>query len=212
MPILRARRTAGLFLAAAMTLPLAGHALTADDVDPQWLNEARAICQPRNGDKCDDIEYLQEHYSAQVLSTRKTALRAATRSNRAEERAKREVLLQYAGVCDDHVEKYCAGTAACSSRAAQICLSLKQRAAACRLQSKQFCAQQRVADCRPLLARCPSEDSQDIEKILARHDDLTPAQKSRIRQLAQQLKETDNASAIGSIVNSLLTVLGLAVL
>ena len=209
MPTLRAR-TAGLFLAAAITLPLSAHAQTADEVDPQWLQQAAALCQARDGDRCDDIDYLQQHYGAQVLSTRKTALRAATRSNRAEERAKREVLLQYAGVCDKHVEQHCAGTTACSSRAAQICLSLKQRAAACRLQSKQFCAQQRIADCKPLLARCPSEDSQDIDKILARHDDLTPAQKTRIRQLAKQLKESNDTGTIGALVNSLLGALGLA--
>ena len=211
MPILRACRTAALLFTGLLTLPLAGHADAVNEVDPRWLEEARAVCLPRDSDKCDDVAFLQSHYSAEVLSARKTALRAATRSNRDEERAKREVLLQYAGVCDEHVEQYCAGTTACSSQAAQICLSLKQRAAACRLQSKQFCAQQRVANCAPILARCPG-DKEKIDTILARYDDLTPSQKSRIRQLANELDKADNAEVIGGLINSLMNVLGLAVL
>lgn len=209
MPILRARRVASLLLAALMTLPLIVHASSEDDVDQQWLKQARSICEPRDGNRCDDIDYLQRHYGQQTLDTRKTALRAATRSNRDEERARREVLLQYTGVCDKQVATHCAGTVGCSSRAAQICLSLQQRAEACRLQSRQFCAQQKISDCRPVLARCPSAKKEKIDTILARHDDLSPAQKSRIRQLAQQLETTTDAGVIGNIVNSLLGLLGL---
>lgn len=213
MPMLRAHLTAILLMAATLTLPLAAGATDAgDEVDPTWQEQARAICLPRDGDKCDDFDYLQTHYNAQVLAARKTALRAATRSNRDEERAKREVLLQYTGVCDEHVEQHCAGTTACSSRAAQICLSLKQRAAACRLQSQQFCAQQRIANCKPIVARCPSSKPENIEKILARYDDLSAAQKTQIRQLAAQLKEADDTSTIASLVNSLVNTLGLLAL
>jgi len=212
VPTLRARLTASLLLTGVLVLPLASHAADTSAVDPQWLEDARAICLPRDGDRCDDIDFLQRHYNEEVVATRKTALRAATRSNRDEQLAKREVLLQYAGVCDEHVEKYCAGTSACSSRAAQICLSLKQRAAACRLQSQQFCAQQRIADCKPILARCPSSSPEKIETILARYDDLSPSQKARIRQLAKELKAADNSSTIASLVNSLVNTLGLLAL
>jgi hypothetical protein len=205
--ILRARQIAALLMAGTLALSFSNPS-RATDIDPQWLEQARAACLPRDGDRCDDLEHLRAHYDEQALAARRAAQRAATRSNRDEMRARHEVLLQYAGACDAQVKQHCAN-GGCSSRAAQICLSLQQRAAACRQQAKTFCAQQKMSDCSPALARCPSDEKQNIDTILARYDDLTPAQKGRIRQLAAQLDSASDAGTINRAIHSLLNLLGL---
>lgn len=183
----------------------------ADEPDAGWHAKAHAVCAPRDGARCDDDNFLRQHYSAEILATREVARKAAVRGNREEQRATRELLLQYSGLCESKSAKYCANNpGACSSQLLQGCQSLKQRAAACQLQTRQFCNGQRnSAGCnQAMLKQCPSSKPQNIDQLLARYDDLTPVQKQRIKQLAAQLKENKDESLLGGLISNLIGLLG----
>jgi hypothetical protein len=202
-------------LRRALLLPLLllssfGHADEVDDT--AWRAKAHAVCAPRDGARCDDIEFLRQHYGPQVLATREVARRAAVRGNREEQRATRELLLQYSGLCEERSAKFCASNpGSCSLQLQQSCQSLKQRAVYCQAQTRKYCARQRnSANCNEVLQKqCPSAKPQDIDQLLARYDDLTPVQKQRIKQLARQLKETRDESLVDGLISSLMGLLGL---
>lgn len=194
-------------LLALFTLPAA-----AAEADAAWRDKAHAVCAPRDGQRCDDDDFLLEHYSPAVLATRDVARRAAVRGNREEQRATRELLLQYSGLCEARSAKFCANNpGTCSLQLAQSCQSLKQRANYCKAQTRQYCAEQRNrAACNEvLLKQCPSAKPENIDQLLARYDDLTPVQKQRIKQLAKQLKETKDESLVGGLISNLMGLLGL---
>jgi hypothetical protein len=181
------------------------------DTDPGWRDAAYKACAPRDGARCDDDAFLADNYDPQVLATREVARRAAVRSNRDEQRATRELLLQYSGLCETRTTSYCAANpGACSMQLAQMCQGLKRRAAYCKTQTQQYCASQRnSAGCNSALQKqCPSGKAEDIDKLLARYDDLSPTQKARLKQLAKQLKENKDETLLGGLINNLMGLLG----
>jgi hypothetical protein len=207
VPIRRQR-----ILLCALLLGAFAGAAQAAETDSEWHKAAHGVCAPRDGARCDDDAFLADNYGPEVLATRDVARRAGVRSNRNEQRATRELLLQYSGLCETRTSRYCAANpGTCSMQLAQMCQVLKQRATHCKTQTQQYCASQRnSADCnRTLQKQCPSGRAENIDQLLARYGNLSPTQKARLKQLAKQLKETKDETLLGGLIGNLMGLLGI---
>jgi hypothetical protein len=183
--------------------------------EPAWLEPARASCAADYGDeRCRDQGFLQQEYAPETIAaTREVARKAAVRRNRAESRAMREVLMQHTGLCDQKPAQFCppGNLAACTEQLRQTCAVIEQRAEACESQSARYCARQRKASqcMEAMLKQCDGRN-QSLDQVLAKYPELSPSQKSRIRQIALQLEENEDKSAFGALAGNLLKVLGFA--
>lgn len=165
-------------------------------------------CEP-GSEHCIDAQPVAE------ADTLEVARRAAVRRNRQEQRAIRELLVQSTGLCQrSNPEQYCpsGNRVGCAAQLKQTCASLANRATQCKAQAKQFCTQQRGGNrCMEQVSRqCPSAKRQDIDTLLARYHDLTPAQKARVKQLAKELEDNKDKTKLGGLISSLLGLLGFA--
>jgi len=170
--------------------------LSAAD-ETNWLDNTIATCQQEfNADSCGDPEFLEEHYHVRSLQA---AHKASMRSRLEEQKALRELSLQH--LCGHSPKKYCEGDATgdCIAQIQQMCLDISQRAAQCVAQAEPLCASNTAGDC---LARqtayCPSAKKQPIGALLAKYPKLSPAQKNRLVQVAEQLDQKDR-SLIGQL-------------
>ena len=181
--------------------------------EPDWLNAARASCEQDYGDqRCEDWRFLQKEYAPETIATsRAVAKRAAVRKNRAETRAMREVLIQHTGLCDQDPVQYCppANYAACAEQLRQTCSSIRLQAALCDQQTARYCAQHRGGDkCVAAMKNQCNSENLSLDQILAKYPELSPAQKARLKQSAQQLEANQNKSIFGRLASGFLSLLG----
>lgn len=197
-----------LLFSAAVTIPLAGHA-----AEPDWLAEARTSCAADYDDaRCADQGFLQQEYAPETIAaSREVARKAATRKNRAETRAMRDVLVKHTGLCDQKPAQYCPpnNLAACAQQLQQTCSTIKRQAAMCEAQTARYCSQHRGGEkCMAMMeGQCDDKD-QSLDQILAKYPELSPSQKAKLKQIAQQLEQNKDRALLSELASNFLTLLG----
>lgn len=190
------QRTA--LLAACITCAAAAGAEDPAADNASWLDGVRSRCEQQySADQCRDDRFLDEKYNVESLQV---AHKAAIRHRELEQKALRELLLQR--VCNNKAA-YCANNASagCAGQLAQMCAAIKQQAATCLAQAKQYCtAFPHNDDCLDQRqAQCPSAKKQSLDQLLAKYPKLSAQQQAHVRQVAQQIDTNLNTNWIGDL-------------
>lgn len=151
-----------------------------------WRENVIAECQRQfTSEQCQDPAFLEENFHLQSLET---AHRAAIRRTDLERRALNELTLQR--ICAVSPSSACATTndPRCAAQVEQTCANLKNEAAACVQNAKNYCASASDANCfAQQTLHCPSAKKQPVEKVLAKYPKLSLEQKLRLTRIAQEL-------------------------